>query len=171
MNLVKALLKEHSKAQCNRIVEYIGTDKDRFRELVDVFITGNYRINQRAAWPLSYCVEYNPELIKPHLKKLINNLKRADPHNAVKRNTVRLLQFISIPKSIQGVAAQVCFDFLQNRKEAIAVRVFSMTVLANIAKDQPALKSELKITIEDNMPCGSAGFVSRSRKILKELKE
>lgn len=171
MNLVKALLKEHSKAQCNRIVEYIGTDKDRFRELVDVFITGNYRINQRAAWPLSYCVEHNPELIKPHLKKLIHNLKRPDLHNAVKRNTVRLLQFISIPKSLQGVAAQVCFDFLQNRKEAIAVRVFSMTVLANIAKDQPALKSELKITIEDNVPYGSAGFVSRSRKILKELKE
>lgn len=171
MNLVKALLKEHSKAQCNRIVEYIGTDKDRFRELVDVFITANYRINQRAAWPLSYCAEYNPELIKPHLKKLIHNLKRPELHNAVKRNTVRLLQFISIPKSLQGVAAQVCFDFLQNRKEAIAVRVFSMTVLANIAKDQPALKSELKITIEDNMPYGSAGFVSRSRKILKELKE
>jgi len=171
MNLVKALLKEHSKAQCNRIVEYIGTDKDRFKELVDVFITANYRINQRAAWPLSYCVEYNPELIKPHLKKLIHNLKRPDLHNAVKRNTVRLLQFISIPKSLQGVAAQVCFDFLQNRTEAIAVRVFSMTVLANIAKDQPALKSELKITIEDNMHYGSAGFVSRGRKILKELKE
>lgn len=171
MNLVKALLKEHSKAQCNRIVEYIGTDKDRFEQLVNVFITSTYRVTQRAAWPLSYCVEYHPELIKPHLKKLIHNLKRPGLHDAVKRNTVRLLQFISIPKSLQGVTAQVCFDLLQNRKEPIAVRVFAMTVLSNIAKDQPELKSELKIIIEDNMPYGSAGFVSRSRKILKDLKD
>ena len=171
MNLVKALLKEHSKAQCNRIVEYIGTDKDRFEELVNVFITSTFRVTQRAAWPLSYCAEYHPELIKPHLKKLIHNLKRPGLHDAVKRNTVRLLQFISIPKSLQGVTAQVCFDLLQNRKEPIAVRVFAMTVLSNIAKDQPELKSELKIIIEDNMPYGSAGFVSRGRKILKDLKD
>jgi hypothetical protein len=102
---------------------------------------------------------------------LIHNLKRPGLHDAVKRNTVRLLQFISLPKSLQGVTAQVCFDLLQNRKEAIAVRVFAMTVLSNIAKDQPALKSELKIIIEDNLPYGSAGFVSRGRKILKELKD
>ncbi len=171
MNLVKALLKEHSKAQCNRIVEYIGTDKDRFRELVEVFTTGTYRITQRAAWPLSYCAEYHPELIKPHLKKLIHNLNQPGLHDAVKRNTVRFLQFTSIPKSLQGITAQVCFDLLQNRKEAIAVRVFSMTVLANIAKHQPELKSELKIIIEDTLPYGSPGFVSRGRKILKGLKD
>lgn len=171
MNLLKALLKEHSKAQCNRIVEYIGTDKVKFKELVEVFITGPYRVTQRAAWPLSYCAENHPELIKPHLKKLILNLKRSGLHDSVKRNTVRLLQFVPIPKSLQGVAAQACFDFLKNKREPIAVRVFSMTVLANIAKEQPELKSELRIIIEDNMAYDSPGFVSRARKILKELKD
>jgi hypothetical protein len=132
MNLVKALLKEHSKAQCNRIVEYIGTNEVRFEELVELFLSGPYRVTQRAAWPLSYCAEHHPELIKPHLKKLIHNLNRPGLHDAVKRNTIRFLQFISIPKSLQGVTAQVCFNLLQNPTEAIAVRVFSMTVLSNI---------------------------------------
>jgi hypothetical protein len=171
MNLVKALLKEHSKAQCNRIVKYIGTDKGRFSELVQVFTTRADRVSQRAAWPLSYCAELHPELLKPHLKNVIQNLNRPGLHDAVKRNTLRFLQFIPIPKSLQGTTTHICFDLLQNRKEAIAVRVFAMTVLANIAKSQPDLKSELKIIIEDNMPIGSAGFVSRGRKILKELKD
>lgn len=171
MNLVNALLKEHSKAQRNRIVEFIGTDKARFRELVNLFTSSTYRITQRAAWPLSYCAEQHPDLIKPHLKKLIHNLKQPGLPDAVKRNTVRLLQFIPIPRSLQGTTTHVCFDLLKNRKEAIAIRVFAMTVLANIAKEQPELKSELKIIIEDNMPYGSAGFVSRGRKILKELKD
>jgi hypothetical protein len=45
-----------------------------------------------------------------------------------------------------------------------------MTVLANLAKKLPELKNELVPLIEDQMPFGSAGFISRGRKVLKELK-
>jgi hypothetical protein len=105
------------------------------------------------------------------LRKLISHLKKPDLRNAVKRNTIRLLQFISVPKPLEGVISQICFDFLQNRKEPIAVRVFSMTVLANLVEKQPGLKSELRIIIEDELPYGSAGFLSRGKKILKKLKD
>jgi hypothetical protein len=57
MNLVDTLAKEHSKAQCDRIVKYIGNRPDRFDELVQVFLAGPCRLTQRAGWPLSYCVE------------------------------------------------------------------------------------------------------------------
>ena len=51
----------------------------------------------------------------------------------------------------------------------MAVRVFSMSVLARIAHDQPELKNELKIMIEDQLPFGSAAFLARARKVLKQL--
>ena len=105
MNLVETIAKDHSKAQCDRIVKYVGNDPGRFHELVRVFLAGPYRITQRAAWPLSYCVEHHPQLIRPHLQSIIKNLKRPGLHDAVKRNTVRLLQFITIPRSLQGQAA------------------------------------------------------------------
>jgi hypothetical protein len=79
------------------------------------------------------------------------------------------MQFITIPKSLQGLAATVCFGLFQNPKEPIAIRVFSMTVLAGIAQDQPELKNELKIMIQDQLPYASAGFLARAKKVLKQL--
>jgi hypothetical protein len=92
-------------------------------------------------------------------------------HDAVKRNVVRLLQFIEIPKQLQGLTADICFRFFHNKREPIAVRVFSMTVLSNLAKKLPELKNELIPLIEDQLPYGSAGFISRGRKVLRELKK
>jgi hypothetical protein len=37
MNLVKILMREHSRATCQQIVAYIGTDKKRFGYLINVF--------------------------------------------------------------------------------------------------------------------------------------
>ena len=170
MDLRATILKEHSKAQCNKIVKYVGNDPNRFSELVEVFLTGPYRVTQRVSWPLSCCVEQNTTLIHPHLSRILKHVQNAEVHGAVKRNVVRLLQFIDIPKKHQGVAADICFKFFNDLKEPIAVRVFSMTVLANLAKKIPELKNELIPLIEDQLPYGSAGFVSRGGKLLNELK-
>lgn len=170
MNLLKEILQEHSRPQMIRIVNYVGANEKRFAELVGIFLNGPYRVTQRAAWPLSNCVELHPELVKPHLKKLISFLGKSGEHDAVKRNILRFLQFVPIPRSLQGRTTALCFQFLGDTKEPIAIRVFSMTVLANLAKENPELKNEIIPMIEDQMPYGSAGFVSRGKKILKELK-
>jgi hypothetical protein len=170
MNLKAAVLKEHSKKQCNKIVKYIGNDPKKFSELVNVFLEGPYRVTQRIAWLLSYCVEENTTLIHPHLSRILKFTKRADTHDSVKRNVTRLLQFIDIPKKYHGTVVDLCFKLFADKKEPIAVRVFSMTTLANLAKKIPELKNELIPIIEDELPYGSAGFVSRGRKVLKELR-
>lgn len=170
MNILKELQKDFNKSTCDRIVAYIGDDPKRFSNLVDAFLNSEYRINQRAAWPLSYSVKKHPELIKPHLKKVITNLKKPKIHDAVKRNTVRFLQFIEIPRSLHGITLDHCFKLLQDKKEPIAIKVFSMSVLANLAKEYPELKGELIATIEDQMPYGSAGFIARGKKVLKQLR-
>lgn len=49
MDLLKLLREEHSKKQTDRIVNYIGDDKQRFAILMKLFFKGEYRITQRAA--------------------------------------------------------------------------------------------------------------------------
>lgn len=169
MDIKKELLKEHSKRQTSKIVSYIGNDSQRFNILVKAFLEGPYRVTQRAGWPLSYCVEEHPELITPHLKQVIAMIDKPGVHDAVKRNVVRLLQDIEIPRRFYGTIIDKCFR-LMDPKEAIAVRVFSMSVLANIAKAEPDLKKELKIVIEDQLPFGTAAYLSRAKKVLKALK-
>ena len=62
-----------------------------------------------------------------------------------------------------------CFKFLESSTEALAVKVFSMTVLSNLAKQYPEIVPEIKIVIEDQLPHQSAGFKSRAKKVLKDL--
>ena len=169
MNLVKAILQEHSRAQASKISKYVGSDPERFMVLVDVFLKGPYRVTQRAAWPLSLVVEQHPILIIPHLKKILDHLNQPGIHDAVKRNTLRMLQFIDVPKKYQGRIADICFTFLGDRNEAVAIRVFAMTVLANISIQNPDLKTELRIIIEDQLPYESPAYVSRARRVLKGL--
>jgi hypothetical protein len=169
MDLRKQLLVEQSKANCERIVNYVGSSEVRFADLVTLYLEGTYRVTQRAAWPISYCIEEHPGLIEPHLKKILDFAGKPNANVAVKRNTIRLLQFINIPEKYQGQVADLCFRFLADMKETIAVRVFSMTVLANLAREAPAISNEIKILIEDQLPYATAGFRSRARKVLKQL--
>ncbi len=169
MDLTKALLKEHSKAQMTKIVDYVGQNQARFKVLVEVYLAGPYRVTQRAAWPLSYCVERHPDLVKPHLKRLLDFLNKPGIHHAVKRNTLRLLQYIELPKRLHGRVADLCFQYLQSKGEPIAVKAFSLTVLQRILEEQPELGSELKIIIEDQLPYASPAFRSRAMKVLKVI--
>lgn len=169
MDIQLALTQHHSKAITDKIVKYVGNDPARFSLLVNIYLKGPYRITQRAAWPLSICVMAHPKLIDEHLARILKFVKQPGNHDSVKRNTVRLLQFIEIPKRYHGKVIDMCFGYLTDLKEPIAIKVFSMTVLANLVKGIPELKEELRITIEDQMPYGSAGFVSRGRKVLKTL--
>ena len=62
MKLSETILKEHSKANCRRILIWVGDDQRRFDDLFDLFLSDEYRVVQRAGWPLSYCVILLKEL-------------------------------------------------------------------------------------------------------------
>ncbi len=121
------------------VVEFIGDDSKRFAELMKCFFAGDYRLTQRAAWPMNYCAERHPKLILPYLPKLLACLDREDMHVAVKRNVMRLLQTIEIPKRLTGKAYSHAVDLLDDADEPVGVRCFAMTVAARIAKAEPDL--------------------------------
>ena len=171
MNLYAEILKEHSKNQTMKTVRYVGTNKKRFSELMKLFFGNEYRVTQRSAWAVSYCVLKHHELIKPYLKKMILNLKQPNLHDAVKRNTVKILQDINIPKNLIGLSAEACFNLLSSKTEPLAVKCYSISVLAKICKQEPDLKNELTLLIEKQLPYSTAGFRARARKVFKELEK
>jgi hypothetical protein len=164
-NLRDEILKEHSKIQCDKIVKWIGSSEQRFNELFHLFITDEYRVVQRAAWPLSYAAIAHPELMKDNFGKLVSKLKKPNLHNAVKRNSVRLLQYVNIPKKYHGDIMSVCFKYLQSPSEPVAVKVFSLTVLANLAKQYPEILPEIKLLVEEQLPHQTAAFKNRAKNI------
>lgn len=169
MDLRKTILKEHSKRNCNRIVKWVGGSEKRFKELFQLFLNDEYRVVQRAAWPLSYVLIKHPGLLKNNFGKLIQTLSKPGIHVAVKRNTFRILQNISTPKRYHGEVMSLSFEYLNSVDETVAVKVFSMKVLANLSLIYPEIKTELKLMLEDQWDQQSIAFRNRARKILKTL--
>ena len=165
MNLREEILKEHSKAQCDKIVRWIDNSQKRFDELFALFLNDEYRITQRAAWPLSYSVIAHPEFIKKNFSRLINNLKRSVLHNSIKRNSIRLLQYVDIPEEFHGEIMEICFRYVESPTEAVAIKAFSLTVLRNLSKQYPEILPEIKLLIEEQWSHQTAAFKSRAKKL------
>ncbi len=163
MNIEKALLKEHSKKQKDAIIEYIGKDHGRFKELMNCFFKGDYRLMQRAAWPMSDCVRNHPSLIKPYFSRLMACLKRKDLHPAVARNITRLLETTDIPEKWQGEIMDYCFRAVADVNAAIAVKAYSITILENLARLYPEILSELRTIIEERWDQEGPAFRARAR--------
>jgi len=168
MNLREEILSEHSKAQTNKIIQWVGSSQKRFDELVHLFLHDEYRVTQRAGWPMSYVVSAHPQLVKKHLTVLVETLRKENLHNAVKRNIVRFLQDIPIPEELHGEVMDICFSFIMDPQEAVAVKAFSLTILEKLAKDYPEIMNELKVVVEERWDYETAAFHSRAKKILKK---
>ena len=167
MNLREEILKEHSKSQRDKIVDWVGDSKQRFNELFRLFLNDEYRVTQRAAWPVSYCVGAHPAFIRDNFGKLLKNLEKPNLHDSIKRNSIRLLQHVAIPKKYQGQVMNCCFEYLESPTEAVAIKAFSLTVLGSLAKQYPEIIPEVKLLIEDQLPRQTAAFKNRAKVFLK----
>ena len=169
MDIKAALLQEHSKKQCLKIVTYVGNDKKLFGELITLMLTGEYRVAQRAAYSVSYCVQNHPALIKPWFGKMIKKMGDKQAHDAIRRNALRILEDFDIPEKYCGMLFELSNHYLHDINQPIAVRAFSISVMFNIAKKYPDLKIEVQHNAESLLHCGIPALESRSRIILKQL--
>jgi hypothetical protein len=170
MELRAEILKEHSRKQSEKVAKWVGNDPERFAQLIQLFLYDEYRVVQRAAGILSVVADNHCHLAEPHLPALVKRMTDPGIPVAVKRNVVRILQFIEVPEPLHGDVMNVCFELLADPQETIAVRAFSMTVLANLAVHYPDIKQELRAVIEDALEQDpSPGFKNRAGKTLARL--
>lgn len=171
MDLLDELRKEHSAAQTRRLVAYVGADPERFSRLFHLFSGDEPRIAQRASRVVDGVVETFPFLLDPHFPVFLHNLSRKDLPDAVRRNSVRMLQFIALPEEYHGEIARVCFDFLRDPGQPVAVKAFSMTVLHRLTETYPELGPELAFVLQERLELEKPAYWSRAVKILRHLNQ
>ncbi len=169
MKLRDKILAARSRVNCTKIIQWIGNDQSRFDQLADLFFNDDTIVVQRAGWPMSEIIISHPSWGKKYLKKLLSYVKEPHHHEAVKRNTVRILQVMDIPEKYQGEVMNLCFDYILSPTEKPAVKAFSLTVLHRFSKIYPDIRPELKTIIEERWDLETAAFRSRAKKILKEF--
>ena len=169
---IKARLEAgQSKTSTTAIVNFIGNDKKRFNQLLDLFLKGDYRMTQRAAWPLSEAAIAHPELISRHIELLIKKLQEPGQHPAIARNVLRIFQELDLPEACHGGLTDICFKFITSEAQPVAIRAFAITVAANICKHYAELANELLLVLNDlSQYPQQPAVTSRIKSALKILK-
>jgi len=151
MNIEKRLEAEHSKALTDAIVRYIGSNKTRLNELMDVFFDGDYRLTQRAAWAVGLVFEGQPDLLKGYYPKLIRMLKQPGHHPAITRNILRVLQTADIPEKYRAEILDICLPLIKSEAQPGAIRAFAISTAANFCSHYPELRHELELVFKELM--------------------
>lgn len=169
MNLRQAILEEHSKTQTNKILAWVGSSQERFDQLMNLFLNDEYRVVQRAGWPLSYCAIKHPSFVQKYFRAFFRLLKDETAHPAVRRNILRLLPSVKIPVKYHGEAIDQCVRFLTTPGEKAAAKAFSLHVLKNLAATYPDIIGEVSAIIHDQWDREAPSFRSRAKKFLNHF--
>jgi hypothetical protein len=151
------------------IMNEIIAEPANYGKLVEIALHNKHPKSWRAAWLMDKINDQAPELIIDYIPKIIEQLK-VEKSDGKKRHLLKLISLKEIPDLYLGFLTDFCITIFTSSKEPIAVRVHAMQILGNIAMKEPDLKPEIALIMEHEMENhGSAGIVSRCKKILKKL--
>jgi hypothetical protein len=101
MKVRDQVMKENSRRNWLKSVDFIGTDTKRIAELMQLFFSEDMREMQVSSQVVSEMGDKHPNLIQPYLSKMIQHLN-TNPIDAFKRVTIRLCQFLAVPEEQEG---------------------------------------------------------------------
>ncbi len=167
MKFKQQLEAELSRKNTDFIVHIAGNDPGHFHQLMQILLENKEPYSSRAAWVIDVICEKNIQSAKAYIPMMIRLLPKCS-HNGTRRHILRILEKSNIPEDISGELIDYCFQAITDTRVPVAIKVFSMQIIANYTKKYPELKFELRSIIEDQWDKNSAGFKSRGRKILNE---
>ena len=113
---------DYSKASFQQIAHELSKDRPTFNEFLHLLQDAEKTVINRAAWILSFIFEINKSYVIEVLPLLVKLIQEPNATIALKRNILRILQFVTIPESLHDAVMQVSFDHIENRQMAVAVR-------------------------------------------------
>jgi hypothetical protein len=169
MKLEETLNTCQSRIQAEIIAKAV-LDNDLLNDLVSILIGNNTLLSGRASWPAEIISSLYPHLFKPYCRLLIESLNNK-MHDATKRQILKIINRLKIPKTLQGKLISICYEWMLSSNEPYAVRVNAMSLLYTLSISYPELSDELVLTIELLIGTIAPSFDSRAKKILNQIKK
>lgn len=146
-------------------------DPKKIQQLLIFCIDPEVLIQQNAGAVLGKIIDLDQEILVPHLPRILKNL-RSEPHDAVKRATMRVLQSVEIPEAVEGEVFDIAMSYVSDFEEAIAIRGYAMTVARRLCQRYPPLRHELHPVVEGLIEQkASTAIVTRAKRELKMLED
>ncbi|MDX1685102.1 MAG: hypothetical protein R3275_07685 [Saprospiraceae bacterium] len=165
--LTRLLLREHSKANSMEVVQLLESGKASLRDLIQLFSSNDKLIAQRASTTVNHYFSRHTDEITSCMDIFLEAMDRSI-HPSIRRNVMRLLQFVDIPEQYRAPILNRAYEYLLNPKTPIAVQVFSLQVIANISQNHQDLKAEL-LSALDIIEQPSCALEARVKRVIKQL--
>ena len=147
----KSILYDSSRAVVEIGVATIEGKPELFEEAF-YLCKDKYPFSMRAARVVQFYFEKYPLKINDYSKEILDELL-VTKVDGVKRSFLKILylcpRIIDLEKS--GLLLDKCLLWLMSDKEPIAVRAYCIDLLVKFAKEEPELKHEIRLAIE-NLP-------------------
>lgn len=145
----------------------VDEDPKLVKRLVDLLLSADHRIAQRAAGVLFYLAKSPGETLRPHLKRLVAASESENAPRVVRRNVLRILQFTDAPENVRGRLFSHCLDVIGDPRQDRAIRAFAMTAALRAAGSSDELKRELRLAIEIQLPRETApSFINHAKRVV-----
>lgn len=163
------LLAGNSRSYTDSMVDLIEQKPELFEDFWTLFISIQEPVSRKAAWIISHAAFRIPHLIREeHLREMVVSAPGMK-HDGKKRNLAKVLTLVKIPEALYGEVLDLCFRWLNDSGESIAVRAYCMDVLLTISIEIPEIRGELVSTIENHMDRFSTGLKNKGGKVINKL--
>jgi hypothetical protein len=169
LSKIKEHLSDSGRKLADLTASMVYEDPTLIQPLLEVSWSDEYPWCQRASRVLWICSLQDPQLLQPHVSKIINRMG-LQKSESVRRNFLKLFYDTDFKLSERdhSLLLDLCYDYL-NGPFSIAVRVYSMDVLYKLTREIPEIQRELYAIIENELPESSAGYKSHGIKIMKKI--
>lgn len=145
-----------------------ATDLDLLNELLRLIIQSDDRSAIVASWIVSHAAEYTPGIIDSKRSSQILNRLKLTQKGTIKRNLIRIFQFVILEGKQTFELLDIAFGFFENPKEEIAVRAFALTCLEKHLDQFPEIIPEIEFIIEREYETLTPAFIARVRNFNKK---
>ena len=164
------LLQEYSARCRDEVAALIGEDRDRYAIAFELLCSGIPPIPHRIAWVLEALNSIHPFHAEHYVPQLFAQIPMMQ-HQMELRAATRILAETPIQKPMIPAMWDMMLQFLLDSGTLPALKVNSMQLLYAITREEPELKYELRLVVQDQLQFAGPYLRSNASKMLKKLEK
>jgi hypothetical protein len=119
-------------------------------------------------WLVGHICELSPEIVFPAIKDFFLHRKKTQIKN-YDRSLAKMFMYCGIPEEIEGEATTLMFEWILSPDVIVSTKNYSAIALYNLTAKYPELKSELILTIQEQLNKNSISFKQTASRVIKNL--
>ena len=165
----------------SRLMKLIESSKNNVKELLEIAFEHDNFLSFRGGRVLEFICKQTLVPLITQLDYFTENISTVK-HHSTRREVAKICELIaseydseksslirdSLTNKHKERIITACFDWLIGN-EKVAIHAYSMQTLFVFGKEIDWIHNELRQVLVDNMAYGSAGYVSRAKRILKAI--